>query len=141
MTIGSGGFKSSEGSHTLIGSKTKALVFCENGQLCKTVWANAGRPRDDNGPCGWNAGGQYRGGFNGGSGDYWKSTSSGETLPQLCGIQIRPGKAGSGGGGIVIWGSSPVYGPGSGEGFGGGAGRLQGTVIHANPGVAVVMVC
>ena len=66
-------------------------------------------------------------------------------------MKIRAGHAGTGGGGLVIWGSSPVYGEGSGEGFGGGAGRLQGNIIdgnfiygniiHGNPGVAVVMVC
>ena len=63
MSIGSGGYRSSEGSWTLIGSDTKALVFCENGELCKTVKAKAGRPRDENRPCGWNAGGQVVQGF------------------------------------------------------------------------------
>ena len=77
-----------------------------------------------------------------------KYTSSGEPLPRLCGIEIRSKQAGTGGGGVVVWGSSPVYEGGSGEGFGAGAGRLEGDgnviygeIIHGNPGVAVVMVC
>ena len=59
VTIGSGGYKSSEGRWTLTGSDTEALVFCEDGELCKTLQARAGRARDDDGQaCGWNAGGQ-----------------------------------------------------------------------------------
>ena len=142
----------------MIGSDTKALVFCENGELCKTVKAKAGRPRDENRPCGWNAGGQVVQGFKclGENKIHrWSEASMGVAVttgsqlavenPYLsfAGWRSGPDELALEVGGVVIWGSSPHYGPGSGEGFGGGAGRLQGNgnIIHGNPGVAVVMVC